>query len=79
VSQYPTLTGPEIIRVLQSFGFSIARHVRTSHAVLVKPGHPRPVPVPIHGGRDIDSKLTRRIIREAGLTPKQFFKAYWDL
>lgn len=36
----PVLSGREVIRVFESFGWEVARQ-RGSHIVMVKPNHPR--------------------------------------
>jgi hypothetical protein len=47
--------------------------------MMVKGGWPRSVPVPVHGTHAIPRKLFQRILREAGLTPTQFFEKYMQI
>ena len=46
----PAVTGKEAIRALVRLGFLLDR-VEGSHHMLVKPGHPRAVVVPVHGSQ----------------------------
>ncbi len=51
MTRLPTLKAREVIRVLEKLGYQRARQVG-SHAHYEKPGK-KPIPVPIHGNRDI--------------------------
>ncbi len=66
------LKAREVISALQRAGYEMDR-VHGSHHILVRVGNPtRTVPVPLHAGRDIHVGLLRAIIRQAGLTPREF-------
>ncbi|MGK9452815.1 type II toxin-antitoxin system HicA family toxin [Acidithiobacillus caldus] len=58
------MNGKEVIRRLEQAGFRVAR-VHGSHHILVKPGHPRSVPV--HGAKDLGSSLIKAIERQSGV------------
>lgn len=58
--------GKAIIRRLEQAGWRVAR-IQGSHHILVKPGVPRSVPVPVHGSRDLSSGLIKAIERQSGV------------
>lgn len=60
------MNGKEVIRRLEQAGFRVAR-VHGSHHILVKAGHPRSVPVPVHGNKDLGSGLIKAIERQSGV------------
>jgi predicted RNA binding protein YcfA (HicA-like mRNA interferase family) len=78
VPSYPALDGKQVVRVLESLGFYVDR-ISSTHYQMVKPAHPRPVPVPVHAAKTLPTGTFRSILRQAGLTPKQFFQACWNL
>ena len=41
--------------------------------MMVKDGHPRTIPVPVHGSRPLPKGTLRSIIRMAGVTKETFF------
>ncbi len=60
------MNGKEVIRRLEQAGWRVAR-IQGSHHILIKPGAPRSVPVPVHGGRDLSSGLIKAIERQSGV------------
>lgn len=64
------LKARDIVRVLNSLGFSVLRQ-KGSHMMF---GHPdgRFTLVPNHGGEDIGRGLLRKILREIEVTPDEF-------
>ena len=70
MSHLPRLTGKEIIRVLATAGFEVAR-VKGSHHFLQHPDG-RVTVVPVHSGEIIGLGLFAKILRDCDLTPKQF-------
>ncbi|WP_408638925.1 type II toxin-antitoxin system HicA family toxin [Nocardiopsis suaedae] len=62
----PTLTGKELIGILEKRGFGLA-HVRGSHHIMKHPSGNR-VAVPVHGQRAIPTGTLKGIMRQAGLT-----------
>jgi len=63
------MNGRQVIKRLEAAGFRVAR-IEGSHHVLVKDGHPRSVPVPVHGSKDLGSGLLAAIQRQSGVTLK---------
>jgi len=70
MSDLPAITGQAAIRALERAGFVEARS-RGSHRVLKHPDG-RWTTVPVHGGKDIDKRLLRTILREAGIEAAEF-------
>lgn len=60
------MNGKKVIRRLEQAGWRVAR-VQGSHPILVKPGFPRSVPVPVHGSRDLSAGLIDAIERQRGV------------
>ena len=70
----PALKGREIIRALESAGFSIVRS-KGSHRMLQSSGNPvRLVTVPDHGAKELKRGTLRAIIRQAGLSVDEFLE-----
>jgi predicted RNA binding protein YcfA (HicA-like mRNA interferase family) len=61
------VTGPQMCRALERRGWSLVR-IKGSHHVYQNPGHPRPIPVPVHRNKLLKSGTQRAIMRQAGLT-----------
>ncbi len=57
------MSGKALVRYLQERGWVLDR-IHGSHFIMVKAGH-RPIPVPVHGARDLPIGLVRRVLREA--------------
>lgn len=68
----PPLSGSDMIRIFERFGWRIARR-RGSHVVLVKEGHSATLSIPDH--KEIAKGTMRSLIRSAGLTVQQFLEA----
>jgi predicted RNA binding protein YcfA (HicA-like mRNA interferase family) len=66
MSDLPSLNASEVIRALERGGFGVTR-IRGSHHML-KHTDGRSTTVPSHRGRDIDRRLLRKVIKDAGLT-----------
>ena len=45
------MTAKDVMRILKANGWKLSR-IESSHHIFVKPGY-RPVPVPLHGNKDI--------------------------
>jgi predicted RNA binding protein YcfA (HicA-like mRNA interferase family) len=65
----PVLSGREVVRVFEKFGWSVARQ-RGSHIALSKPDHIATLSVPDH--KEIAKGTLRGLIRAAGLTVGAF-------
>lgn len=53
------MNGKDLLRLLHQNGWVLDR-IEGSHRIMVKEGH-RPVPVPVHGSKDLPKGLARRI------------------
>ena len=58
------MTAKDVIKILRANGWKLAR-IEGSHHIYSKPGF-RPVPVPIHGNKDIGN-LAKIILKQAGI------------
>lgn len=61
-----TITGMELIRVLEGHGFAVQRQ-KGSHVRLEGP-HGQHVTVPVHGARALPKGTLLAILRDAGLS-----------
>jgi len=68
----PVLSGRDVVRVLASFGWTIARQ-SGSHIILVKESEIATLSVPDH--REVAKGTLRSLIRAAGLTVNEFVAA----
>ncbi len=68
----PLLRPREVIRALESFGWTVARQ-RGSHIVLTKSGHSTTLSVPDHP--EVARGTLRCLISRAGLTVEEFTAA----
>ena len=73
MSKLPTLSGRELVKILKRIGFAPVRQ-RGSHIILSKssPGGRKGLVVPYH--KEIDRGTLVEIIRQAGLTRREFLK-----
>lgn len=66
MAKLPSLTGKELITVLEKIGFEIGRqkgsHVRMKHE------DDRIVTIPVHAGKPVGKGLLLKILRDADLT-----------
>ncbi len=65
----PVLSGREVVRVFEQFGWSVARQAG-SHIILTKAGENATLSVPDH--REVAKGTLRGLIRSAGLTVDEF-------
>jgi predicted RNA binding protein YcfA (HicA-like mRNA interferase family) len=68
----PVLTGQEVVRVFESFGWSIARQ-RGSYIIMIKEGEVVTLSIPNH--KEVARGTLRSLIRSANLTVDEFVKA----
>ena len=61
----------KVIRVLKQIGFIKARQTG-SHIILVDKENKNIIVVPIHANKDIKKGILRSIIKQSGLTVKEF-------
>lgn len=71
LSKLPILRTDEILRVLLKLGFQPKRK-KGSHLILIKDN--KRITLPIHKGRDIPKGTLLNIIKQAGLTKKEFLE-----
>ena len=64
-----SMNGKQIIAQLKTAGWTLAR-IEGSHHIMEKTGAPRPVPVPVHGSKDIGVGLFAEIQRQSGVKLK---------
>lgn len=69
----PTLSGKEVISILQKEGFNIKRQ-KGSHVTLYKriPEKGLYVTVPLHGNQEIVPSTLLSIIRQSGMSKEEF-------
>ena len=65
----PTLSGREVARIFESFGWSVARQ-RGSHIIMTKQDENVTLSIPDH--REVAKGTVRSLIRSANLTVDQF-------
>ena len=68
----PALSGQEVVRVFESFGWNVARQ-RGSHIVMTKPGEIVTLSIPNH--KEVAKGTLRSLIRSANLTVNEFVAA----
>jgi predicted RNA binding protein YcfA (HicA-like mRNA interferase family) len=59
------LSGKQLIRLFEENGWTLDR-IQGSHHIMEKPGF-RPVPIPVHGNRDLQPHFIKLILKQAGL------------
>jgi len=67
------LPARRVIKALKKLGFTVVRQ-RGSHVLLRHPNG-RVTVIPIHPGEEIGPGLLRKIIRDAGVSRKEFLEA----
>lgn len=65
---YMGYTAKQIMKILKANGWKKVR-IESSHHVFEKEGFDRPVPVPLHGNKDLGN-FGNKILKEAGINPK---------
>ena len=68
----PALSGQEVVRVFESFGWEVARQ-RGSHIVMTKAGEIVTLSIPNH--KEVAKGTLRSLIRSANLTVDEFVAA----
>jgi predicted RNA binding protein YcfA (HicA-like mRNA interferase family) len=68
----PVLSGREVVKVFESFGWEVARQ-SGSHIIMTKDGEVVTLSVPDH--KEVAKGTLRSLIRAANLTVDQFVKA----
>lgn len=73
----PTVSGPELIQVLEAIGFTLARSPAGSHHVMRHPDG-RWVSIPVHGRKAIATGTLRGILRRIDLPVADLIKLLND-
>ncbi len=68
-SALPVLSGREVVRVFETFGWQVARQ-SASHIIMVKEGEQVTLSVPDHC--EVAKGTLRSLIRTAGITVQEF-------
>jgi predicted RNA binding protein YcfA (HicA-like mRNA interferase family) len=69
VGNFPVLSGNDIVRVFETFGWSVARR-RGSHIVMVMEGQIATLSIPEH--KEVAKGTLRSLIRSANLSVDEF-------
>ncbi len=72
MASLPVLSGQEVVRVLESFGWSVARQ-KSSHIIMTKEGEIVTLSIPNH--KEVARGTLRSPVRSANLTVDEFVKA----
>jgi predicted RNA binding protein YcfA (HicA-like mRNA interferase family) len=73
MTQYPALTGKQVVAALQRLGFQVAR-MRGSHHYVKHPDG-RGTVIPVHSGETIGRGLMAKILRDVELTREELQRA----
>ncbi len=72
MASFPVLSGNEVVRVFESFGWRVARQ-RGSHIIMIKEGEIITLSIPNH--KEVAKGTLRSLIRSANLTVDEFVAA----
>ncbi|HKQ53603.1 MAG TPA: type II toxin-antitoxin system HicA family toxin [Pyrinomonadaceae bacterium] len=72
MASLPALSGNEVVRVFESFGWRVARQ-RGSHIIMIKEGEIITLSIPNH--KEVAKGTLRSLIRSANLTVDEFVAA----
>ncbi|HLF84863.1 MAG TPA: type II toxin-antitoxin system HicA family toxin [Blastocatellia bacterium] len=72
MASLPVLSGREVVRIFQTFGWTVARQ-KSSHIILTKEGEIATLSIPNHN--EVARGTLRGLIRSANLTVDEFVKA----
>lgn len=69
----PTVSAKKLIKVLEKKEFS---HYRTSgsHHIYIRQSDQARASIPVHHGKDLGRGLTVAILKDAGITPREFLE-----
>ena len=74
MTKVPTLTSRDVIWHLKAAGFVFDRQAKGSHEIWYNPSTRRRTVIPNHPGVDIPRGTLIAILKEAGLSLKEFLK-----
>jgi len=72
MSKLPSLTGRQVVKVLQRAGFTVVRQ-KGSHAFL-RHADGRSTVVPLHAGETIGPGLLRKVLRDVKMSRDEFME-----
>jgi len=72
-SKLPSVRPKVLVRTLERFGFETWRQ-KGSHLTLYRAADRRTLTIPMHFAKDVPKGTLRTIIRDAGLSVKEFVK-----
>jgi predicted RNA binding protein YcfA (HicA-like mRNA interferase family) len=72
MASLPVLSGQEVVRVFEIFGWTVARQ-KSSHIIMTKQGENVTLSIPNHN--EVARGTLRSLIRSANLTVDEFVKA----
>jgi predicted RNA binding protein YcfA (HicA-like mRNA interferase family) len=72
MTQYPSLTGKQVLTALKRLGFEVVRTKGSHH--YVKHADGRGTAVPVHSGEAIGRGLMAKILRDLDLTREELHK-----
>ena len=72
----PTLSGREVVRVFERFGWQVVRQ-SSSHIIMVREGSFATLSIPNH--REVAKGTLRSLIRAANLSVTEFIKAAQEI
>jgi predicted RNA binding protein YcfA (HicA-like mRNA interferase family) len=71
VSKLPSVRPKDVVRALERLGFETWRQ-KGSHLTLYRASDRRALTIPMHFAKDVPKGTLRTIIRDAGLSVKEF-------
>ncbi len=72
MSQFPSVTGSELIKALAAIGFSVVRIKGSHHRIEHADG--RKTTIPVHGKESLGSGILLKILRDIDLTRDDLLK-----
>lgn len=72
MSQFPSITGNELIKALSKVGFSVVRVTGSHHRLLHSDG--RKTTVPVHGKENLGLGILLKILRDVDLSRDSILK-----
>ncbi len=67
------LNANDAIKILRKAGFAFDRQAKGSHEIWHNQATGKRIVVPNHGSKDIPKKTIRKMIKQSGLSPEEFY------
>jgi predicted RNA binding protein YcfA (HicA-like mRNA interferase family) len=71
MSKLGSYSGSKVVQAFQNAGWSISRK-SGSHIIMEKPDYISTLSVPVHKGKDVKRGTLRDLIKDAGMSVKEF-------